>query len=125
MYADNDVAIFVYGVNQVLGLMHNVVFRPENLLQLLHRLLQITGVSSCLPAFGESQDLEDFVPCLVVRHFPRQTLIVVPSVTTLQVPRVPEGKINERTMEQVGEVLNGPVVEDDDHLLVFGDALGH
>lgn len=74
---------------------------------------------------AKPKKLEDFVPRLVVRHLPGQTLIVVPSVTTLQVPRVPEGKINERTMEQVGEVLNSPVVEDDDHLLVFGNALGH
>jgi hypothetical protein len=28
-------------------------------------------------------------------------------------------------MQKIGEVLNIPVIEDDDHLLVFGNALGH
>ena len=36
---------------------------------------------------------------LVVGDLPRQSLVVVPSVTTLQIPLVPEGKVYERTMQ--------------------------
>jgi hypothetical protein len=60
-----------------------------------------------------------------VRHLPRQSLVVVPPVAALKVPLVPQWEIDERTMKQVGEVLDGPIEEDNHHLLVFSYTLSN
>ena len=58
-------------------------------------------------------------------HLPRQAFIVVPSVASFQVPFVPQREIDEWTVEQVRKVFNGPVVEDNNHLLVLSDTLSN
>ena len=107
------------------GMLHDVLAWLEDVLQFFLRLFQIARVVHGVPPLLEPQQSEYAVPPLVVGHLPRQSLVVVPPVASLQVPLVPQGEVDERTMQQVGETLDGPVVEDDDHRLPLGHAASH
>ena len=87
--------------------------------------MQIACVSTGLPPLGETQETENLVPALAVRYLPRQSLVVVPPVAALQIPLVPQGEVDELAMEQVGEVLDGPVEEDNDHAAALSNTLSH
>ena len=125
MDADHEVGVLSKRRYQPFGFLHDAVLRSEDALQLWQRLRQVTGVAACAPPLGKAQEAEHAVPPFVVRHLPRQAFVVVPSVATLQVPLMVEREPDERAMEKIWEVLDGPVEEDDGHLLMFGHTLRH
>ena len=125
MNAHDDVGLLPDIGHHPACLLHNRLPGTENVLQFTLGLCQIACVTHGVPALLESQEMEDLIPCLVVGHLPGQSLVVVPAVATLQIPLVPQGKVDERTMQQVGEVLYGPVVEDNDHPALLSNTLSH
>lgn len=107
-----------------LCLFHDLLPGAEYLLQLFLRSGEVTGIIHGVPSLLASQEPEDGIPCLVVCHLPRQVLIPSPSLGQPQEPWLPEGVVDEGGVKQMGEVLDGPVVEDDDHLLPFRNTHG-
>lgn len=120
--AYHQVTVFSHAGYHPFGLVGDFLLWAEDAFQFWLGLRQIAGVVHDEPALFETQKLENLVPPLIVRHFPRQSLVVVPPVAVLQVPLVVEREVDERRMEQVGEVFYGPVVEDDNHASVLGYA---
>ena len=43
----------------------------------------------------------------------------------VEIPGMKERKIDERTMEKMGETLDGPIIEDDHHLTMFYYTAGY
>lgn len=58
-------------------------------------------------------------------YLPCQVLIPSPSFRKIEKPLLIEWEIYERRMQQVREVLNGPIIEDDDHFFPFCNTLSH
>ena len=102
-----------------------MVGRAEKLLQLGFGHFKILGLPACLPAFGETKETEKAVNLGVVGGFPCQSFIIVPSVAMVEIPGMKERKIDQRTMEKMGETLDGPIIEDDHHLTMFYYTAGY
>ena len=99
MDAYHEVGILPYLIVHLLGLVHNILTRPEDMLEFLFGLIQVASVVHGLPAFLAAQELEDFVPSLIVGNFPCQPFVIVPSVATFQIPWLPKWEKDKGAVE--------------------------
>ena len=118
----DEVGFSAHAADHPFSFVNNLLLRLENVAQLFLRLSQVPCIIHGVPPLPETKKLEDSVPPLVMGDFPRQSLVVVPAVAALQIPLLIERKIDERAMQQVGEVFDSPVEEDNHHPLLLGYA---
>ena len=89
VYGYDEIGILAYVFHHGFCLLHNLLPWTEDVLQLSFGLTEIPRVVHRKPTLLEAKTLEDSVPDLVMGHFPREPLVVVPTVTTFQIPFMP------------------------------------